>query len=462
MKVNLRRGLGLCILSLLMMLSNSLCAQLNHVNPINNYISFANESTHGLLIAHRILEGFNQEVNAFVDLQSNQLNFYGNNDLPKNLFEDPEHWFYDISPNDWYTIIKTKNWESPLKSELDDIAAEMNSICEAVNLMRFTMEAFIKNNDLHETINQIKIFEILNNCASLYDRYYEANDRLHVIVQNEIQNEVNSSSQKANYNNIQKAIKVLLESIRYGFEDVLNTSQAVLITEYEKLEKTIVSDERLLEMKVASSEAIEMVNAYTNMQAIPNKYKLYGPAYYYHNVQLISTLNRYGKGFVANANKILFSQNPAQVLLLEEPHYFKVILPKKEIPLEDSKLIVNLPSKFKERVVTISPANIQVFDKKVLLEIFDHRQEDGDIVSINFNGKWILKEKKLKKLPLKIIIELNEEGENYLLLHAENLGSIPPNTIAIRYYQEGIRKLVVLNSDMNQSEMIRFQMIEKE
>ena len=96
------------------------------------------------------------------------------------------------------------------------------------------------------------------------------------------------------------------------------------------------------------------------------------------------------------------------------------------------------------------------------MEIFDHRQEDGDIISLNFNGHWILKERKLSKLPLKLIVELNETGENYLLLHAENLGDIPPNTIAVRYYIEGQRKLVVLNSDMDHSEVIRFDKIEAE
>jgi len=462
MKVNIKFWLSLSFVSILLFYFYPLSAQLNHVNPINNYISFANESTHGLLIAHRILEGFNQDINAYVDLQSNKLNFYGNKDLPKNLFEDPEHWFYDISPNSWYTIIESQDWESPLKTDLDNIALEMHSICSAVNEMRFTMESFIKNNDLQLTDNQIKIFVLLNKCASLYDRYYEANDRLHVMVENEIRQEQNNSRQKTNFNNLQKSIKSLLESIRYGFDDVLRATYEDLKKENEKLQNEVVKDERLREMQSASLEAISVVQDYIDMKPIPEKYNLYGPSYYYHNVQLISTLNRYGKGLVSNANKILYLQDQAQILLLEEPHYFKVVLPKKDIPIEDNLMIAALPSKVEERQVTISPTNIEVLDKKVLLEIFDHRQEDGDIVSINFNGKWILKEKKLKKVPLKIIVELNEKGENYLLLHAENLGEVPPNTIAIRYYQEGLRKMVVLNSDMNQSEMIRFQKINKE
>ena len=131
-------------------------------NPVNNYIHFANESTHGMLIAHRILEGFNQEVNAFVDLQSNQFNFYSNKDLPKDLFNDPEQWFYNISPNKLYIKAKSTPWTSPSKVELDRVIDEMHQICINVNQMRFKMEDFINNNDLTQTDKQIEIFKQLN------------------------------------------------------------------------------------------------------------------------------------------------------------------------------------------------------------------------------------------------------------------------------------------------------------
>ncbi len=437
--------------------------QVSYGHPINNYIHFANESTHGMLIAHRILEGFNQEVNAYVDLQSNQLNFYGNKDLPKNLFEDPEKWFYNISPNKLYTKAKTTPWNADAKPELDRIADEMHQICSNVNQMRFRMEDFINNNDLKQVGNQIEIFRQLNRCASLYDRYFEANDQLHAQVNKFLDKENNVTVQKNNFRAIQQTIKSLLEIIRYGFYDELETKMQTLKNENAILQAQSARDNRLKDAQLAVNEALEMVEAFSNNKAIPERYTVYGDAYYYYNVQLISTLNRYGKGFVSNANQLLAAQDGSQVLLLEEPHYFKVVLPAKKAPLEQSETIIKtLPSKLKERTVVVSKQSIEHVDKKILLEIFDHRQEDGDIISLNFNGHWILKEKKLSKLPLKLIVEVNDSGENYLLLHAENLGDIPPNTIAIRYYINGQRKLVVLNSDMDHSEMIRFDKIEIE
>jgi hypothetical protein len=47
-----------------------------------------------------------------------------------------------------------------------------------------------------------------------------------------------------------------------------------------------------------------------------------------------------------------------------------------------------------------------------------------------------------------------ERGDNFLVLYAENLGAKPPNTMAIRYVVKGELNTLVLNSDLNHSEMI--------
>ena len=55
------------------------------VKALNNYVNFSNESTHGLLIVHRLLENFNKNINKFVDLPDQQINFYSNKDLPQDI-----------------------------------------------------------------------------------------------------------------------------------------------------------------------------------------------------------------------------------------------------------------------------------------------------------------------------------------------------------------------------------------
>ncbi|MDG2448164.1 MAG: hypothetical protein P8M34_00950, partial [Saprospiraceae bacterium] len=69
----------------------------NEVRAVNNYVTFVNESIHGLLIAHRLFEIYNQTVNKYVDLPDYQLNNYSNADLPEDIFRDPEGWFYEES-----------------------------------------------------------------------------------------------------------------------------------------------------------------------------------------------------------------------------------------------------------------------------------------------------------------------------------------------------------------------------
>ena len=68
------------------------------VSTLNDYVKFTNESIHGMLIVHRLLELYNQDINKYVDLEGYELNFFSNADLPQDIFEDPDQWFFDESP----------------------------------------------------------------------------------------------------------------------------------------------------------------------------------------------------------------------------------------------------------------------------------------------------------------------------------------------------------------------------
>ncbi len=93
----------------------------------------------------------------------------------------------------------------------------------------------------------------------------------------------------------------------------------------------------------------------------------------------------------------------------------------------------------------------------ITLEIYDDLVMDGDRISINFNGKWIIKNKKLKKKPFTVELNLNEGGTNYLVLHAENLGKQPPNTAAVRVLDGASSQKITLSSDLESSDYVRFE-----
>lgn len=99
--------------------------------------------------------------------------------------------------------------------------------------------------------------------------------------------------------------------------------------------------------------------------------------------------------------------------------------------------------------------SVSVNDSKVIVYLWDNNKVDGDIVSLNLNGEWILKNYQLTRKVKTIELNLPEES-NELILFAENLGSVAPNTAAISVWVDGEKKKeLIMNSDMGKSEAIR-------
>lgn len=440
-------------------------SQTDEIKALNNYVQFANESMHGLLIVHRLLENFNQEVNKYVDLQSNQLNFYGNTDLPKNIFLDPQNWFYEISPTDWYQLAQKESSFLPKQynQALNANLTRLKSITDEINAIRFQIEDFIAKEDLTQTDKQGEIYGILERCVDLYDTFFAEKEQLSEQLYQAHQALIEVKDTKFNqqidaFGKIHHTVKSIMESLHFGrMTEVPNLATALKV-QIEELQQYPTRNRHYDAVLTTAREVLTWTQQYIDQGAFPEKYKLYGKAYYYHNVELASSFNRYGGGLVKNMNEFIALANPTRLPLLEQPHYYKVIYPKKDVNVpQQEQIIEELPARLNDRNIVVRQQKVVVDEKKLLLEIYDHKQADGDIISLNFNGNWIMEEKELAKRPIKLLVELNEEGENYLILHAKNLGAVPPNTIAVRYYYEGVRKIVVLNSDLNESEMIRLE-----
>ena len=127
------------------------------------------------------------------------------------------------------------------------------------------------------------------------------------------------------------------------------------------------------------------------------------------------------------------------------------VLEKQTDSIINSKKIKSLELA-KRKVVAEKECTVK--SEKVSLQIWDNNQEDGDIVSLKLNENWILTNYQLKKEKLSVPIELNSKN-NQLLLFAENLGKIPPNTAAISVDDNDTTKTFILNSDMRKSETVK-------
>lgn len=105
----------------------------------------------------------------------------------------------------------------------------------------------------------------------------------------------------------------------------------------------------------------------------------------------------------------------------------------------------------------VSSKEWSVKSEKVTLQVWDNNKEDGDIISLKFNDTWILTNFLLKKEKYTIHLELKDKN-NQLLLFAENLGSIPPNTAAISIDDNVLVRTFILNSDMSKSETVKIML----
>ena len=436
------------------------------ITALNSYVHYTNESIHGMLIVHRLLENFNQEVNQYVNLKSNQLNFYANKDLPKNIFVDPEMSFYKISPYRWYEVTQSESRSlKPADAQrLNRLAGQLKTIMDKTNNVRFDIENFLKNNDLTKKENQKVIYKKLEGCVLLYADFYGIKEKLrHALFDiygNSIDQELTRTSVPIQSLHLFQR-KFLAFSSKLRFKTTGESALKNLNKAGNDVLNTSAKHPFFKKSQTAVKSILSQAAAFTKNKNTSSGYELYGTHYYYHNVELTSSFNSYGMGFVKNANKYIKNMHPTGLLILEEPHFFKVIYAEDALKFEANKsegegdVIEELPTIVKDREIIVRQQSISVDELELELSIYDHKEEDGDIISLNFNGQWILESHRLTKQWLKLNIKLNDKGENYLLLHAENLGGSPPNTAAIRYTYKGKAKTVILNSNLNESEMIK-------
>lgn len=102
---------------------------------------------------------------------------------------------------------------------------------------------------------------------------------------------------------------------------------------------------------------------------------------------------------------------------------------------------------------------IVVHDKKIKLNIYDNGTIDGDTVSIYYNGRAILKNKGLTANPLVVEVELDENiAMHSIVLFAENLGSIAPNTALVIFTtSDGKRYELYSSATLQQNAAIVFE-----
>jgi hypothetical protein len=88
--------------------------------------------------------------------------------------------------------------------------------------------------------------------------------------------------------------------------------------------------------------------------------------------------------------------------------------------------------------------------RKIKIIVYDRNEVDGDKISLYHNGKLVASNVVLKRRKKRFKVKL-EPGSNYILMYAENLGDIPPNTAAVVIKSGRKKKNVTISSDESKS-----------
>jgi len=125
------------------------------------------------------------------------------------------------------------------------------------------------------------------------------------------------------------------------------------------------------------------------------------------------------------------------------------------VKLADKKIII--PPTIRERTNELTKT-FTVTSNEIEISIYDNGEIDGDTISIYLDGALIIANKHLSNKPITYTLKMNEaNAEHTLIMVAENLGRIPPNT-SLMIIQDGDKRYQVsITSTEQKNAMVRFR-----
>jgi hypothetical protein len=99
-----------------------------------------------------------------------------------------------------------------------------------------------------------------------------------------------------------------------------------------------------------------------------------------------------------------------------------------------------------------------VDNEQISVRLYDNGEIDGDTISVYLDGKAIVSNKGLSTQPITVNLKMSEDNPAHVLVMvAENLGRIPPNT-SLMIVQDGDKRYQVsISSTEQKNAMVRFR-----
>ena len=146
---------------------------------------------------------------------------------------------------------------------------------------------------------------------------------------------------------------------------------------------------------------------------------------------------------------------------IQKPVTIDKNLPEIEKPKAPSTISSPGISKIEKRSKQVIKI-IEVESKSFRVDLYDNGQIDGDTISVYFNGKLMVSRQRLSTEPITIHLTIDpERNDNELVMYAENLGSIPPNTALMVVTVGDKRYEVNISSSEQTNGTVRFKLKDK-
>ena len=93
---------------------------------------------------------------------------------------------------------------------------------------------------------------------------------------------------------------------------------------------------------------------------------------------------------------------------------------------------------------------LEVKSKTVRIRVWDNATVDGHVLSLFLNGDLIIKNYRVTRNKFEVIVKL-DKPTNFIILHALNVGSISPNTVAVSVDDGFGEQVVIISSNLKNS-----------
>lgn len=148
-----------------------------------------------------------------------------------------------------------------------------------------------------------------------------------------------------------------------------------------------------------------------------------------------------------NALTVKDVQQTANLILNGKNQFFAVLMPETIAP----------PNTIANRKVNVQQT-IEITKPEFQVDIYDNGDIDGDSITVYFNGQVVVGKQKLTDKPIKIKLKANPNRSNELVMYANNLGTIPPNTALMKVTAGDKTYEVRLESDNDKSGAVVFKL----